>query len=145
MAIEQIHVINLHTFQTLVERGHQILAAAPIAIRAGPHVIAGFRRDEQFVAIGPEVLVHQSSHRLLGRTIDRTIVVSQVEMRDAVVEGIMGNLPASLIWIHAAEIMPKAETHLWQHHTRAPTALKLHPVVVAALVREIQFSHISIK
>ena len=65
-------------------------------------------------------------------------------MRDAMVEGVVSDLTASLVGVHTTEIMPEAEAHLRQQNTRAPTALILHPVVVAALVRKILFFHIPI-
>ena len=75
MTVEQVYIVDLHALQTLVDRSHEILTTAPVAVRPRPHVVACLRRDEQFVAIGTEILVHQASHRLFGRAIDGTIVV----------------------------------------------------------------------
>ena len=114
MAVEQVYIVYLHAFQTLVERCHEILSAAPVAIRAGPHVVACLRRDEELVAIGAEVLVHQSSHGLLCRAVYWAVVVGQVEVRDAMVEGIVGYLTAAFVGVYASEVMPEAEAHLRQ-------------------------------
>ena len=142
MTIEEVDVVYPHTFQALVERGHQVFAAAPFTIRTRPHVIAGLCGDEELVAVGPEVFIHQASHRLLGRAVDRPVVVGQVEMGDTVVEGVVGNLAATLVGVDASEVMPEAEAYLRQQHTRASATLILHPVVVAVIGREIHLLHL---
>ena len=132
----------MHALQALVERSHQIFPGTPVAVRARPHVVTCLRGYEQLVAVGSEVLIHQSAHRFLCRAVDRTVVVGQIKVGDAVVEGVVGDLTAALIGVDASEVMPEAEAYLRQQHTRAPAALKLHPVVVAALVRKVQFLHV---
>ena len=62
-------------------------------------------------------------------------------MGDAVIEGVVRNLATALVGVHTTEVVPEAQTHLRQQHTRAPAALKLHPIVVAVLVRKVIFLH----
>ena len=114
MAVEEVDIVELHAAQALVERGHEVFTTAPVAVGAGPHVVACLRRDEELVAIGSEVLVHESTQRLLGRAVDGAVVVGEVEVGDAVVEGVVGNPTAALEGVDAAEIVPEAEAHLGQ-------------------------------
>ena len=44
--VEQVHVVQVHSSEALVEAGHEVLARAPVAIRSGPHVISRLGRDE---------------------------------------------------------------------------------------------------
>ena len=66
VAVEEVDIVDLHAAEALVERCHEVLARAPVAVRPRPHVVACLRRDEEFVAVGAEVFVHQSSHGLFG-------------------------------------------------------------------------------
>ena len=83
-----------------------------IWLRTVPHVVACLGRDEQLVAIGTEVFVHHAPQRLLGRTIGRSVVVSQVEVGDTVVEGVTQNLFRALVVVDTTEVMPQAKTDL---------------------------------
>ena len=84
--IEQIDVVDPKPLQRRLAGGHQRLAAAPFAIGAGPHPIAGLGRDDELVPVGPEVLAHHASKIGLGAAVGRTVVVGEIEMRDAAVE-----------------------------------------------------------
>ena len=114
MAVEEIHIVYLHSLQALVKRGHQVFSGAPVAIRPRPHVVTCFRRDEQLVTIRTEILIHQSSHRLLSRAVNRSIVVGQIEMVDTVIKSIVSNLTAAFVRINTTKIMPEAEAYLGQ-------------------------------
>ena len=92
VGVEEVHVIEVHPFQALVQARHQVFAGAPFAVGTGPHVIARLGGDEQLVAEGGEGLAHDHPERFLGRPVGRTVVVGEVEVDDAVVEGVMGHL-----------------------------------------------------
>ena len=49
--IEDIDIVDPHALEALVEARQHIFAAAPFAIGAGPHVVAGLARDDEFVAV----------------------------------------------------------------------------------------------
>ena len=117
MAVEKVDIVQMHALETLVERCHQIFARAPIAIRSRPHVVAGLGRDEKLVAIGAEVVVHQSAHSLFGRSIDGTVVVGQVEMSDTVVESIVGYLTTTFVGVNTTKVVPETKANLRQQHT----------------------------
>ena len=74
-----------------VQAGKQILARAPFAVGTGPHVVARLGGDDQFVAIGMEILLEQCAEVFFGRAGRRTVVVGEVEVRDAEIEGAAGN------------------------------------------------------
>ena len=48
--VEDVHVLQAHAFQALVQAGQQILARSPVAVRARPHIVAGLGADDQLIA-----------------------------------------------------------------------------------------------
>ena len=48
-------------------------------------------------------------------------------------------LTAAFVWAHAAEVVPEAETNLWQQDTRLATAFILHPILVAKSICYVLF------
>ena len=110
MTVEEVNIVEMHTLQALVETGHEVLSRAPVAIRSWPHIIARFAADEKFVAIWTEVIIHESSHRFLSTAIRRAVVVGQIEMCDAIVEGIVRDGTASLVWVNATKVVPESQT-----------------------------------
>ena len=129
MTVEKVYVVEMHAAQRLVERCHEILARTPFAVRSGPHVVASLGGNEEFVAIRTEGVVHESSERLLGGTINGTVVVGEIEVRDTVVEGKAGDVAAALVGVYAAEIMPETETDLGEQDAGTPTTGVGHGVV----------------
>ena len=107
--VENVDVVEAETFEALIERGEQIFAAAEIAIGAEPHFVAGFGADDQFVAMMMEIFVQQTAAVLLGAARFGTVIVGEVEMRDAVVECGEHNVTHGGVWRNIAEIMPKTE------------------------------------
>ena len=107
MAVEEVDIVEVHSLQTLVETRHERLSRTPVAVRTLPHLISRLRSNEEFVAIRTEIIVHESSHSLLGTTVYGTIVVGKVEMGDAMVESAVGNGAATLIRINASEVVPE--------------------------------------
>ena len=66
VAVEDIHVFQAHALERLVEAGEQVLARAPLSIRASPHIIAGLGGDDEFIAVGGEILPQQPPEGLFG-------------------------------------------------------------------------------
>ena len=64
----------------MVKTGHEGLERPPVSVGPRPHVVAGVRGDEEFVAVRPESVVHQVSEVLLGRSVIGAVVVGQVEV-----------------------------------------------------------------
>ena len=107
VAVEEVDIVEMHSLQTLVETRHERLSRTPVAVRTLPHLISRLRSNEEFVAIRAEVIVHESAQRLLGTTVDGTVIVGEVEMGDAMVESAVGNGAATLIRIYASEVVPE--------------------------------------
>ena len=84
--VEDVDVVEPHAGQALVQRGEQVLARAPLAVRAGPHVVAGLGGDDQLVAPRREVLAHEPAEVGLRGAGRRPVVVGEVEVGDAEVE-----------------------------------------------------------
>ena len=106
MAVEEVHVVEVHALEALVEAGRQILARTPVAVRPFPHVVSGFGGNEEFIAIGTEVILHQSAHGFFCTSVGRAVIVGKVEMGNAVVESIVCDGTASLVRIHSSEVVP---------------------------------------
>src|SRR3977135_2261466 len=56
MRVEDVDVLEAHAREALIEARQEVLARAPLAVRAGPHVVAGLRGDDELVAPRPDVL-----------------------------------------------------------------------------------------
>ena len=140
VTIKQIHVVEVHTLEALVETRHQILARAPLTIGTRPHIVSRLCGDKELVAIWAEVIHHKATECLLSSAEGWAVVICKVEVRNAVVESVVSNGSATLIGVYATEVMPEAEAHLWQQHTTATTTLvDIFEIIVAALT-----SHISL-
>ena len=87
VTVEDIDVGEPHPLQRLVQRGEEVFARAKVAMRARPHGIARLGRDDQLVAIGAEVFAENPTEGFLGRARDGPVVVREVEVGDAEVEG----------------------------------------------------------
>ena len=129
MAVEEVDIVELHALERLVERGHEVLARAPVAVGAGPHVVAGLGGDEHFVAVGLEVFLHEPAEGQFGGTVWGAVVVGQVEVGDAVVEGIAHDFAATGEIVFGTKVMPHAQGHLGQKDARAPATFILQHVV----------------
>ncbi len=113
----------MHTLEALVETGHEIFARAPVTIWAFPHVIASLGRDEQFVAIRAEIVIHKPPHCLLRTAVWRAVVIGKVEMGDAMVESVVRDGSAPLVRVNTTEVMPEAEAHLGKKYATLATTL----------------------
>ena len=127
--VENVDVVEAETFEALIERGEQIFAAAEIAIGAEPHFVAGFGADDQFVAMMMEIFVQQTAAVLLGAARFGTVIVGEVEMRDAVVECGEHDVAHGGVWRNIAEIMPKTERNRWKFQTARAHMVVGHGVV----------------
>ena len=130
--VEDVDVVEAHALEALVEAREQVLAAAEVAVGAGPHVVAGLGRDHELVAEGREVLLQQGAERLLGGAVGRAVVVGEVEVRDAEIERAAHDRAARLERTVASEVLPQAERDRRQQQPAAPAAVVGHAVVAIA-------------
>jgi hypothetical protein len=127
--IEDVHIVQTQSVQRLVQRGEQVLTRAELPVRAGPHVPSGFGRDEQLVAVWPEVAGQDGREVRLGRAVARSIVVGQVEMSHAQVERPAHDGVLSLQRSVIAEVVPQTERDRRQLDPAAPAPPVGHRVV----------------
>ena len=142
VGIEEVHIVELHPPETLVEARRQVLPRSPVSVGSRPHVVAGLGGNEQFVAVRPERTFHDAAEGLFGRTVGRAVVVGQVEMRDAPVEGVMQHTPGVGEGPLGPEVLPKAERQRRQQHPAASGPPVGHPSVVTPRVGKVRgFGH----
>ena len=81
--VEDVDVVDAHALERLLGARQDVLARSEVAVRAGPHVVARLRREDELVAVRREVLAHHAAEVRLGRAVRRAVVVREVEVRDA--------------------------------------------------------------
>ncbi|MPN20718.1 hypothetical protein SDC9_168097 [bioreactor metagenome] len=64
--VENIHILQPHTFEALVQTGDQIFARTPITVRPLPHGVTGFGRNDHLVPVRAKVFLHDHAKGLLG-------------------------------------------------------------------------------
>ena len=134
--VEDVDVVQPHPGQRGVQRGQQVLARTPVAVRTGPHVVAGLGGDHQLVAVRPEVLGEHPAEVGLRGSVGRAVVVGQVEMGDAEVERPPQDGPLGGQRIDVTEVLPEPERHRGQVQPAAADPAVGH-VVVAIVGGEI--------
>ena len=106
MGKEEVHIVQVHPPEALVQARHQILPGTPFPVGAGPHVMPRLGGDEQFVAVGSEGFLHDYAEGFLGGAVGGAVIVGQVEVDDPVVKGVMGHLQGVRQRVHIAEVVP---------------------------------------
>src|ERR1700730_5048998 len=126
--------------QALVQAGEQILPRAPDPVRTWPHVVAGFGGDDELVAASGQVGLQDPAEILLGGPIGRAIVVREVEVGDAKVEGTPDDRPLGLDRPVAAKVLPEPERHGRQHQAAAAGPPEGHSGVALAVLHHVHSS-----
>jgi hypothetical protein len=86
--VEDVEVLDAHPAQALVEaRQHVLAGAAALAVGTRPHVPAGLAADDQLIAVGRQVLAQDAPEVDLGAAVGRSVVVGEIEVGDAEIEG----------------------------------------------------------
>ena len=111
VVIEDIHIVQMHALQALVEAGNQVFAAAVIAVRAGPHIVARFGADDHFVAVRLHIARENATEICFRRAGGRAVVVGDVKMCNAVVKGGKTHLTHGFKIARFAKVVPKAQGH----------------------------------
>ena len=107
--VEDVDVVQAHPLQRVIERAEQVLAGSPEAVGARPHVPSRLGRDHELVAVRNEVLGEDPTEVDLGRTVGRSVVVGQVEVGDALVEGTTKDGALRLERLVVPEVVPQPE------------------------------------
>ena len=129
MRVEDVDVVQAHALQALVEARGEVLARAPLAVRTGPHVVAGLGRDDQLVAVGLEVLGEDAAEVRFSRAVGRAVVVREVDVGDAEVERAADDRALVLDRRVVAETVPQPEADRGELDAAAPAAAVGHRVV----------------
>ena len=104
--VEDIHIIQSHALQALIQAGYQILFAAPVAIRAGPHIITGLRGNDQFITIPSQSFCKDPSKIFLRTARYRSIIICQIKMCNAMVKCCVAHVLHIIKIPIGAEIVP---------------------------------------
>ena len=120
--VENVHIVQPHAAQALIQTGQQILAAAPVAVGACPHFITGLGRDNQLVAVDAQIIAQNFTKIPLGCARLRAVVVGQVKVGDAVVERGAAERTHILVGGGIAEIVPQPQRDGGQQQPAGPAA-----------------------
>ncbi len=107
--VEDVDVVETHPQEALVEAREQVLPRPAVSVRTRPHVVAGLARDDELVAIRPEITLKEPTEVLLGRAVRRPVVVGEVEVRDPEVERASDDRATRLERTVVAEVPPEPE------------------------------------
>jgi len=131
VAVKDVHIVQPHALQALVQAGQQVFARAATAIRPGPHVVAGLAADDQLVAVGLEVAQQVAAKVALGAAGRRAVVVGQVKVGDAGVKGQAQHVALGLQGCGITEVVPQAQRDGGQLQPTAAAAAVSHALIVA--------------
>ena len=67
--VEDVDVVKPEALEALIKAGNQILPRTEIAIGTRPHVPTRFRRDDELVAVVPEIVVEDPGEIGLGAAV----------------------------------------------------------------------------
>ncbi len=104
---------------------------SPTRRRAGPLVIARLRRNDELVAVGAQVLGEDPPEVALRGAIRRAVVVRQVEVGDAEVEGAAQDRAAVRERPVVAEVLPQPERDRGELQPRRSDSPVWHRLVAA--------------
>ena len=89
------------------------------------------------MAVGGEGFLHDLPERLFRGAVRRTVIVGQIEMDDAVVEGIVGHFEGAGEGIDVTEVVPQAEGDFGNADAAASAATITNPAFIAVRSRGI--------
>ncbi|MBG9885556.1 hypothetical protein ABE10_02925, partial [Bacillus toyonensis] len=127
--VEDVDVVEPHARQRLLGARDDVLAAREVAVWSRPHVPAGFRGDDELVAVGPQILREDAAEVLLRRSVGRTVVVRQIEVRDTPVERVAQERALVVERDVVAEVPPQAQRDRRQVQPGGADATEARPVV----------------
>ena len=109
MAIKDIKILQSCPAETLVNARHQILTGTTITVRACPHFMTGFGRDNHFIPIALEILFQNPSEINFGTSGNRTVIIRQVEMSNTMIECILNHVGCYIEIVHTTEVVPQPQ------------------------------------
>ena len=110
MAVEDVHIVEAHALQALVQACQQVFArTTPLSVGAGPHVVTGFAGDDQLIAVGPEVAAQVFAKVGFRAAVRRAVIVGQIKVVDAQVKRGAQHVALGLEGRGIAEVVPQTE------------------------------------
>ena len=106
MAVKDIHVLESQALQALIQAGQEIFAGTAVAVGTGPQVVSRLGRDNEFVAAALEILSQNATESLFRGSGRRAVIVRQVEMGNAQIEGRLHQRARVSERVRGAEIVP---------------------------------------
>ena len=140
MAVEDVDIVDAESSERLIEGRQQILAGTTESVGAGPHVPAGFGRDDQFLAVRREILTQDPAEVRLGASVRGTVVVRKIEVGDSEIECPPQNCALVLDRYVVAEVVPEAQRDGREFET-APTGSAVRHGFVAVLRGDVLIGH----
>jgi hypothetical protein len=131
VVVEDVDVVKSEAPQALIETCDQVFPRAEVAVGPRPHVPTGLGRDDELVAVVVQVLAEDPSEVGLGAAVRGSVVVGQVEMGDAQVEGPAHDGALGVEGPVVTEVLPQPERHGRRQEAAAPTtAVGRGPVAI---------------
>ena len=109
--VENVHIVQPHPLQALVQTGQQIFPAAPVSVRAVPHGIARLGGNDEFVPVSGQVVPQNTAEIPFRRAGSRPIVVGKVKVGDAVVKGGAHDGPHGVVAGGIPKIVPQTQRY----------------------------------
>ena len=107
--IKNVYIFQSHTFQALVQAREKIFAAAPVSVRAIPHFITGFCRNDQLITVNSQVFLKNLAKILLRTSRLRSIIIRQVKLRDSIIKSCKTKLLHIFEIRSISKIMPQPQ------------------------------------
>ena len=104
--VKNIHIFQTHALQALVKARQKILAAAPVPVRALPHIIACLCCDDQLITIRHQFFFQDLAEIPLRTSIGRSVIIGKVKLCDTIVKSCEAQLLHVFIIRSISEIMP---------------------------------------
>ena len=120
VVVEDVDMVQAEPIQRLVQGVQQVLARAAVAVGAGPHEVPGLRRDHELVAVVAEVLLEDATQVGLRAARGRAVVVGQVEVGHAQIEGPSDDRAHGLGIAIVPEVLPEAQRDRGQAQAGSP-------------------------
>ena len=115
--IEYIHIWDAKSFKALVKTRYEVLSAAPVAVRAFPHIESGLSADYQLISVRPQILSEYLSKVLLCTSVHWSIVVRYIKMCYSVVKCGKAHLLHILVVVICSKVVPESKCQRWHHET----------------------------
>ena len=124
--VEDIHIIQSHTLQALIQAGYEILFAAPVAVWSGPHIITGFRGNHQLITIYTQILFQDTTEIFFRRTVYRSVVIRQIEVCDTVIKSSVTHVQHVVKIPIGAKIVPQSQGDCRKQQSAGAAAVVFH-------------------